>query len=412
MELTKSRRAVPLAVLAAVALGGCTTGESDQPKKQQQAPEVTTDVGVSADDITFGVLADAANVYSTSVTRGGQLWAAAVNEQGGICGRQVTLDVQDATADPAAATAAYHTQSSSVLGYLQIGGAATTAALAPTLETDGVLAVTDAPDSSARAFAGVMVLGPTYDVQAINGLDWLASQDQLADDAVIAHVRDDSAYGTNAALGVAAYAAERGLQVVDIPVGAADTDLTAAMTSAQQQGATAVVLSTSPAATTSATVANKALGLDVPLVAGSESFAPASLADVTTTAAYTQLNLVQGFAPLSASVSTAEDLAAAYADEYGDDPGPGVTAGYVAGLAWQQILQEACDSKDLSRAGVQKARESVGELDTSALSVAIDLGESSRESLVVRTDPNSVGKLVLASEPFTSAEAESFQLPS
>ncbi|GAB3294116.1 ABC transporter substrate-binding protein [Epidermidibacterium keratini] len=411
MDQRRLRRAAPIALAVTVGLGACTTGASDKPKESNQAPDVTTDVGVSGDQITLGVLADATNEYSTSVTRGGELWAAAVNEDGGICGRDVTLNVQDATADPAVAPTAYESGKSSVLGYLQLGGDAATTALAPSLATDGVLAVTDAPDSLLLAQPEVMVLGPTYDVQAINGLAWLAQQDQLTDGAIIAHVRNDSPSATNAALGVAAYAAERGLQVIDIPVGASDTDLTAAMTSAQQQGATAVVLSVSPAATTSAAIANKALGLDVPLVAGSESFSPAVLADVTATAAYTQLNFVQGFAPISASVSAAKDLASAYADAYGDDAGPGVTAGYVAGLAWQQILQEACDSKDLSRAGVQKARESVGKLDTSALSVAIDLGEPSRESVIVRTDPNSAGKLVLASEPFASDEADNYQLP-
>lgn len=414
--MSTPRRSAGIALLA-LALSACTSG-GDMESDPDKAPEVKTDVGVGSDEITLGILADqsgAGSELSTGVSRGGELWAAEVNAAGGICGREVVIDTQDSAGDPTTATAAYQAQQGNVLGYLQVGGAAVSAALSPTLESDGLLAITEAPTSTGLGSPNLMTLGPTYDVQAINGLAWLNEQDQLPDDAVIGHLHNDAEYGQNAALGVAAYADQHDLPVVDAPVAASETDMATAMTSLQEQGVTAVVLSLSPQATASAAVQNKALGLDVPLIAGSESFTPASLADVTSTAAFTQVSFVQGFAPLSASVAAASDLSGAYADEYGDDPAPGVVAGYVAGQTWRQILESACEAGDLTRAGVLKAREGISDVDSSTLSVALDLSNpdepTSRESVIVRTAPEEAGKLVLAEAPFVADEATSYQTP-
>jgi ABC-type branched-subunit amino acid transport system substrate-binding protein len=411
--------AVAAALLAALALAGCSTRAPEQ-SGGGAGGEVATDVGVTADTITLGVLGDTSGPFrnlGTALIQGNQLWADEVNAAGGICGRQIALDVQDSGYKADTATTVYRQQQPNILGYLQLLGSPINAALRGNLETDEVTSLALSWSSFILDNPYQIIPGTTYDLEMINGLAYLQQEGLIADGDTLGHIFIGGEYGDNGLLGAKTYAEQHGMRIQEAQIAATDTDMTNIVTGFQGAGVKAILLTTTPAQTASAANAAKALGLDVPLLGNNPTFDPATNLAGAAAASVGNLYVAASSVPYSAEVPKAQEVKTAFEEKYPDAAkNAGAPYGYAGGLIWQQILEQACQNGDLTRAGVHEAFLASTNITSENL-VASELDFSrpgappSKAVYIAQADPSQDGGLRQVVEPFTAPEAEGYKGP-
>jgi ABC-type branched-subunit amino acid transport system substrate-binding protein len=150
-------------------------------------------------------------------------------------------------------------------------------------------------------------------------------------------------------------------------------------------GVNAIALTVAPAQTASAAGVAAAQGLNVPIIGSNPVWSPALLAGPA--AGALKANLI-----FSSPVSTFDKnpaLLAAYKAKYPNaTTSLGVVFGAGASEVMRQILDKACASGDLTRAGVLKAKQSLTKLETGGLVVPLDFSKSgnspSRQSFILK----------------------------
>jgi ABC-type branched-subunit amino acid transport system substrate-binding protein len=414
------RRAGVLAATAvALVVAGCTT-QAPEPEAGGGGGEVATDVGVTAEAITLGVLTDTSGPFrnlGTGITQGNQLWADELNARGGICGRQVALEIADSGYKADTATTVYRQQQPNVLGYLQLLGSPINAALRGNLETDEVTSLALSWSSFILDNPYQIIPGTTYDLEMINGLAYLQQQGLIADGDTLGHIYIGGEYGDNGFLGAQTYAQQHGMTLQPAKIAATDTDMTNIVTGFQGAGVKAILLTTTPAQTASALNAANALGLNVPVVGNNPVFDPATNLAGPAAASVGNLYVVASSVPYSADVPKAKEVTAAFEAKFPDAAeNYGVPYGYAGGLIWEQILTQACENGDLTRKGVHDAFLASQNITTDDL-VASELDFSqagsppSRSVYIAQADPSQAGGLRQVVDPFTAPEAESYKAP-
>ena len=416
-----STAVVVSSAVIALTLTGCSTKASDNGSGGGGGGDgdVKTDIGVTDDTINLGIQTDSSGVFKVTglgLTNGNQMWAEDVNADGGICGRDIALDIQDNGYKPDNALPLYDQQKTTSLGLVQLIGSPILAALKQKLIADKMVAIPSSWASTNLDAPEVMMVGPTYDVEMINGLSWMKDQGMIADGDKIGHIYIDSEYGQNGLLGSTAYAEENGMTVVEAPVAGTDTDMTAIMAKMKDEGVTAVAITLAPAATGSVVVQNTAQGLNLPILGSSPVFAPNLLTDQSVTAAMSNLYIVGNTAPYGAEESKlAGEIATKYAEKYTDEPNLGVNQGYVEGLVWGAVLEQACEDGDLTRDGILAAKKKVTEVDTQGLMGPLDFSKegspSGREVFIQQADANVEGGLKNVEPLFVSEEAKKYKAP-
>ncbi len=413
--------AASVALLATLALAGCST-RAPEPAAPGAGGEgeVATDVGVTADTITLGVLSDTSGPFrnlGTNIVQGNQIWADEVNAAGGLCGRQIVLDIQDSNYKADIATTVYRTQQPGILGYLQLLGSPVNAALRGNLESDEVTSLALSWSSFILDNPYQIIPGTTYDLEMINGMRYLQDQGLIAEGDTVGHIYIGGEYGDNGFLGSTSYAEQHGITVVPAQIAATDTDMTNIVTGFQGQGVTAILLTTTPAQTASTLNANAALQLGVPVLGNNPVFDPATNLAGDAAANVANLYVAASSVPFSADVAKAQEIATTFDEAYPDaSASAGVPYGYAGGLIWQQIIEQACEGGDLTRAGVHDAFLASEAITTQEL-VASELDFSqagsppSRAVYIAQADPAQPGGLRQVTEPFTAPEAESYVAP-
>ena len=115
-EARMSRRLFGIVVALALRRRRLRQGRDDDAARRGEGA-VKTGPGATADTITLGYLPDLSGVFAPngkSMMEGAKLYWDAKNEAGGICGRQIEVDVQDTGYDPQKAVAAYQQMSGDV----------------------------------------------------------------------------------------------------------------------------------------------------------------------------------------------------------------------------------------------------------------------------------------------------------
>ena len=407
------------AIVAALVLAGCST-RAPEPATGGGGGQVATDVGVSAEAITLGVLTDTSGPFrnlGTGITQGNQLWADELNGRGGICGRKVELEVADSGYKADTATTVYRQQQPNVLGYLQLLGSPINAALRGNLETDEVTSLALSWSSFILDNPYQIIPGTTYDLEMINGLAYLQQQGLIADGDTLGHIYIGGEYGDNGFLGAQYYAQQHGITLQPAKVAAADTDMTNIVTGFQGAGVKAILLTTTPAQTASALNAASALGLNVPVVGNNPVFDPATNLAGPAAASVGNLYVVASSVPYSAEVPKAKEVQQAFEAKFPDaSKNYGVPYGYAGGLIWEQILTKACENGDLTRKGVHDAflasqNITTGDLVASELDFSKAGSPPSRSVYIAQADPAQEGGLRQVVEPFTAAEAQAYKAP-
>ncbi|MFJ9055479.1 MULTISPECIES: ABC transporter substrate-binding protein [unclassified Streptomyces] len=408
------------AVVAALTLtlAGCSEKAKSSDDGAADKNGVKAGEGVTDSKITLGALTDMTGVYASlgkSVTQAQQLWVKETNKAGGICDRQIELTVRDHAYDPQKAIGAYTELEPNVLGFTQFIGSPFVAAVESRIDgQDKGIVLPQAWSANLVGSKYVRVIGATYDVETINLIDFLLDEKRIAKGDKIGHVYFEGDYGENALAGSKHAAKEAGLTVVEQKIKPTDNDMTAQVSALKQAGVKAIVLSAGPRQAASLVGVAAATGFDVPVVGNNSAYAPQLLATPAGPALQKDYYIGSSTLPIGDAAAGPSKLAKAYAAQYPKDGlDNGVVAGYNAASVFGEALKKACESKDLTREGVDKALLTIKGFG-SDFGISHDFTDpaapSTKETVIMKPDAKSPGGLKVVRPAEVAPAAESFTL--
>jgi ABC-type branched-subunit amino acid transport system substrate-binding protein len=308
----------------------------------------------------------------------------------------VEFAVKDHGYDAQRAVSGYAQLKDDVLALDELLGAPMIAGLLPQLEADRMTTMAASFSSTLLSNPYIAVTGATYDLEMINGVDWLIKNRGLARGEKIAHIYLDGDYGQNAAAGARAAAAEYGLRLAEQKIKPTDTDLSAPVGAARAAGARFVLLTTTPAQTASAAAVAQATGYQATFLASNPAYSPALLATPAKAALEKTLLVATSIAPFSSPAPGPAQVRAAFAAAYPDQPKTAyVMYGYAQGEVMARILQAACGNRALTRQGVQAAFQSLQQVKTNGLLPPLDYSQPgqppARQVYLTRPDATAEG---------------------
>lgn len=412
------RAALAVTAIAAL-LAACSTKAKDNSGGKSGDTGVKTDIGVTDSTINLGVLTDLSGVFAVlgkSVTQGAQVFFNDLNTKGGICKRKIHLTVKDHGYDVQKAVSLYADMAPNVLGFEQLLGSPINAALKQNIEADKPFTVPVSWASTILDNPNNMIVGSTYDVELINGIQFLLDQKKIKKGDKIGHIYLEGEYGADGYLGSKFAAKELGLKLIGQQTTATATDVTSQVSALKNDGVKAIMLTVTPTQTASAAAVDASIGLNVPLLGNNPVFAP-QLLDTAAGPALTKLLYVAAsWQPFSGTSPGSTKVRAAYTAKYPKDlPNGGVPWGYGAAVAYTAVLKKACDNGDLTRAGVQKAFRQTTNIDTDGIFPALDYSKpgdpATREVLITQPDKASAGGLKVVQDLKASDLAKKYVAP-
>ena len=230
---------------------------------------------------------------------GANLYWDAKNKAGGICGRQIEIKVQDTGYDPQKAVAAYRQLSGDVIGLGLVLGSSIVSALLPSVETDGMFLNFAGWTSDILPNENVAIAGTTYDIEAINAVDFLMREHGLKEGDTIGHLYFEGDYGENALKGSKFAADKHGLKIVEQKITPADQDMTGQAAAFKKAGVKAILFSAAPPQAASLAGVAASQKLDVPIVANGPGWTPQLLTTPAADALLANYYVVSSMAPLS-----------------------------------------------------------------------------------------------------------------
>ncbi|MDQ0379596.1 ABC transporter substrate-binding protein [Amycolatopsis thermophila] len=412
----KQRLSLALAAMLIIAACGTKAGESGS--SGSDASGVKTDFGVTASDITLGVMTDMTGPFknlSIGITHGNQLWVNDFNAAGGVCGRKVGLQVVDHAYKADQAKTLYPQLEPKVLGFVQVVGSPIMAALKQNIQSDKVTTTPASWSSELLDNPYVMIVGTTYDVEMIDGMSYLQDQGMIKDGDTVGHIYIEGEYGANGLRGSRYYAQQHHLNLREVKITSSDNDLTNIVTGLRGEGVKAIMLTTTPAQTGSVAAANKALGLNVPLLGNNPTYDPVLLNSPAANA-LDRLYVVASSVPYSADIPKAKEVSSKYkAAAFPEPPNAGVDYGYAVAEVWGTVLKKACDNKDLTRDGILRALQQTTSADTGNLVAALDFSKAgappTRQVYVAQADATVEGGIKYVKPLFEAPEAKGYVAP-
>ncbi|WWM27599.1 ABC transporter substrate-binding protein [Streptomyces sp. B21-104] len=408
--------AVAAALTLTLALAGCSGKAKSSDDGAADKSGVKTGEGVTDSKITLGALTDMTGVYASlgkSVTQAQQLWAEETNKAGGICGRQIELTVRDHGYDPQKAIGAYTELEPDVLGFTQFIGSPFVSAVESRIDgQDKGIVLPQAWSANLVGSKYVRVIGATYDVETINLIDFLLDENRIAEGDKIGHVYFEGDYGENALAGSKHAAKEAGLTVVEQKIKPTDNDMTAQVSALKQAGVKAVIVSAGPRQAASLVGVAAATGFAVPVVGNNSAYAPQLLATQAGAALQKDYYVGASTLPIGDAGAGPAKLAEAYTAKYPKDGlDNGVIAGYNAASVFGEALKKACESKDLTREGVDKALLTIKDFGAD-FGISHDFTDpsapSTRQTVVMKPDAKTPGGLKVVRPAEVAPAAESF----
>ncbi|MBA2513056.1 MAG: ABC transporter substrate-binding protein [Solirubrobacterales bacterium] len=407
--------AIGLTLLLGLLIAAC--GKADK-ESGSSSGGVKTGPGVTAKAITLGQLTDLSGVFAplaTAFTQAQELYWKERNAGGGVCGRQIKLINKDAAYDVQKAVSLYRDTEPDVAAFSQVVGSPIIAALLPTFERDSMLAVAAAWPPAFLDAKSVSIVGASYDIEAINGIEWLMENKGLKEGDAIGDLYFEGDFGEGGLIGVK-YAAEKlGLKVVEQKIKATDEDMSSAAAKFKREGVKAIWVTTAPGQLASLAGVAKSTGLDVPIGTNGPVFAPQLLETPVGDTLAKNVTVFNSNASYSAESPAVRKLAAAYEKAYPKGvPQQAVVTGYSEAQVMGAILEKACEKKDLSRAGLVTAFRELSGVDTQGL-VAGDLdftklGQSSTKAVYAHdVDKEAPGGLKTVGDVLSYPTAEAYE---
>lgn len=404
--------------LGVAACGKSEEGGGDGGGASAGSGEVKAGPGVTAKTITVGELTDLSGVFAplaSAFTQAQELYWKERNAAGGVCGRQVKLVVKDAGYDVQKAVSLYRDTEPDVAALSQVVGSPIIAALLPTLKRDDMLTLAAAWPPSLLDAENVGIIGATYDIEAINGIEWLMKNKGLKRGDTIGDLYFEGDFGEGGLVGVK-YAAEKfGLKVEEQKIKATDEDMSGAVAAFKRAGVKAIWATTAPGQLASLAGVSKSTGLDVPIGTNGPVFAPQLLKTPAGPTLAENVTVFAGGAPFASEEPAVQKAGAAYEKAYPKGvPQQSVTVGYAEAKVMDEVLKKACENKDLTRAGIVKAFRQLSSVDTEGLVAGTldfsQVGQSSSKSVfALDVDEQAKGGLVAAGEPLNSETAQAYE---
>ncbi len=418
----KTRMAVGAAVAVLLAASACSTkaANSGGGSSGGGAGAVKTGPGVTSSTITLGDLTDLHGVFAAlgkSITNANKLYWDQQNAKGGVCGRKVNIEVRDHGYVVQQALPLYQQLRDSVLSLQQSLGSPINTALLGNYTSDQMLAIPSAWASTLLANQYIMDVGSTYDYEMINLVDWALQQKMIKPGDKIGHIYFEGEYGANGLLGSKFAASQNHLTVIEEKIQATDQDVSAQVADLKSKGATAILMTTGPLQSASAAAAAEASGYNVPILSQNPGFAPGLMQTSAAAALEKHFYIVVPWLQPSSSNAEVSSAITAYKQKFpGAQIDGGVTWGYGAAEAYNQVLQKACDNKDLTRQGIYNAFRSLNQVSTNGIFPTLDYTKQgdapTHEAYVWRASKSAPGALVLVSGGlFKGKDADAYKAP-
>lgn len=350
----------------------------------EEPMEIATDVGVDleAGTITVGLLSDLTGPFGplvTAIVAGHQVYWQHVNDNGGIHGLQVELEVVDTQYIVDNHIQLYEELKDEVVAFGHSTGSPHTVAINPQLQEDGILAIPltwYSGWSDPAINSNLVPHGAPYCIEAMDMIEYLMKQAQASgiEAPKLAIVSMPGDYGLDSAVGAQKAAEALGLEVVYDGSGTLipgdESTLTAAAESIASSGADIVWATATPGLFSSVygqTIARGFVGI---WGGAGPSWNPAYVAEGSPIAdAITRDMYISFYADSwngdSAGVAEVRDLFAQYqpdappTDYYGE--------GFVEAKILHEALLKAYDNGDLTQSGVVAAAKSLEEVDFDGL---------------------------------------------
>ncbi len=397
--MSRPGRVAVLLAAVLLAAAGCATKTDTAGGTPSAGGALKTDVGVTADTITLGVLTDRTGPFKAAglgIEQGRTLFW---NQKGKVCDRKVEFVTKDHKYSTTGASAAYAEVKDKVLALDELLGTPIIAGMLKDIEADGMPAMAASFGSDLLAHKEILLIGATYDVEMINAVGYLLKNKGLAKGDKIGHIYHEGPYGENALAGSKAAADKAGLQIVEQKIKPTDADLTAAITGLKSAGVKAVLLTTSSAQSSNALQVARAGGLDVPFVGSNPSFGAPLLAPAVKDLAAKNYVVVGSVAPFASTLPGPSKVRDGFNAAYPKEPKSAfVVFGYAQQVVLAQSLEAACKKGDLTRAGLVNAFHSLGtKVETDGLLPAMDLsrpgGIPTRQTRILKPDATVEGGL-------------------
>jgi ABC-type branched-subunit amino acid transport system substrate-binding protein len=410
-----------IGLLLAVALAACgSKGEESGGGGDTAAGAVKTGPGVTDKTITLGLLTDLSGVFAPlgkPIVQSTQLFWKERNAAGGVCDRTVKLVVKDHGYDPQKAVVQYRELASDVAALQQLLGSPITAALLPTLKSDKMMSLLAAWPSSLLSNDNIIITGTTYDVEMINGLDYLLEQGKLKDGDKIGHVYFEGEYGENGLKGSKYFASKHGMTVVEQKIKATDEDMSGQVAALKRAGVKAIAVTTAPTQLASLAGIGASQGLQVPLLGNNPTYDPALLKTAAAKALRANAYIVASIAPYNLDKPEVKKVTADYHKAYPKEvEKASVPFGNAQGRLMYEILDQACQNKDLTREGLIKAAHQLSGVDMGGLTAApLDYtqpGQPSERAVYIARPADVPGGLQADAEIYEAQIAKDYDVAS
>lgn len=369
--MTWRRTGAVLLMVGALTTAGCSTkgSESGGGGSGGGGGQAKTAEGVKGNEITLGVLTDQTGIFAATgkdVTNGQQLFWDNQNTKGGVCGKTVKLQIEDSGYNVQKAVQQYASLKNDSLAFQQLLGSAISNALRQQTEADKILAIPEAWASSLTDNPYYAVVGSTYDVEMVNGIDFLLEKGIIKQGDTVAHIFHDSEYGENGAAGSRFQQSQGKVKVIEqkIPqIGDPSAQVAAVKADPNVK---AVLVTISPLQLPAI-----AQGIDKPILGNNPSFAPGLLQGPAGDAIAKNYHTAAPF--VGWNDAPAAEVKGLYTAKFGPMlPSAGAIHGYATGKAMFEVLTKACQSGDLTRQGVFNAKQSLAAVDTGGLVPTLD----------------------------------------
>ena len=380
--------------------------------------EVKTGPGVTDKQISLLQLTDLSGVFAplaTAFTQAQELFWKEQNAKGGVCGRQIKLVNKDAAYDVQKAVSLYRDSESDVAAVSQVVGSPIIAALLPTFERDSMLALAAAWPPAFLDAKSVGIIGATYDLEAINGIEWMMENKGLKEGDAIGDLYFEGDFGEGGLIGVKYAAEKHNLRVVEQKIKATDEDMSSAAAKFKREGVKAIWVTTAPGQLASLAGVAKSSGLDVPIGTNGPVFAPQLLKTPVGDTLADTVTVFNSNATYGSDTPAVQKLAADYEKAYPKGvPQQAVVTGYSEAQVMKAVLDKACAAKDLSREGIVSAFRQLSNVDTQGL-VAGDLnftevGQASSKAVFAHdVDKNAPGGLKTVGDVLNYDTAQSYK---
>jgi ABC-type branched-subunit amino acid transport system substrate-binding protein len=395
-----------------------TTTTSGSASTTTAAMTVQTDKGVTDDTITLGILTDLTGPFAAQGAvhiAAGNLYWDQVNADGGICGRQIKIDAQDNGYDPQKALAAYQAMEPNILALVQLLGSPVQAAVLPEAQADNVTIGIVGWSSEFLKSESVVTTGATYDIQFIDGLQYLLDQGLIADGDTIGHIYFSGDFGENGLLGSKFFAEQHGMTVMEAAIDPTVTDLTTQVSGFKDAGATAILIGAAPPQLAALTNAEMALDYNVPILGQVPPFFPTLMDDPAMAGQLTSVYYeATPIAPLAVDTPESKMVSDQFVAQNPDlIPDVNVNFAYAQAEMFGKALQAACENGDLTRTGFTNALHSLVNVETGlATPLSYNVGGPAGTAVyMARPNADLIGALEVVAEDVTSPLVDQYQLP-